>query len=70
MDKKILQYNTFSSFIDPGFWHKFTQIKLDIDKLEGQRKKIWGRYRGDIGNFFEVDCTAFNRYEYLNNDLV
>lgn len=63
MGENILQYNALSSFIDPGFWHKLTQVKLDIDKLEDRRKKVWGSYsyqNNEVGNLLEVSSTSFN----------
>lgn len=63
-EEKLLQYIPFSSFIDPSFWFKLTEIKLDIDKLNEDRKHIWGSY-SNIAKTFEaamldVDCTSFN----------
>lgn len=63
MEQRVIQYNTFSSFIDPNFWYKLTQIKLDIDKLEEKRKPIYGSfsYQTNISSLFEVNSAAFNR---------
>ncbi|XP_026465574.1 ubiquitin-like modifier-activating enzyme ATG7 [Ctenocephalides felis] len=63
MENQILQYRPFSSCINPSFWHKFTEIKLDIDKLDDNGKNIIGFFTNfkSVGNFLDVDCTSFNR---------
>ncbi|XP_045538761.1 ubiquitin-like modifier-activating enzyme ATG7 [Papilio machaon] len=60
---KVVQYVPFKSFVHPSFWHSFTDIKLNIDKLEEAKKDIYGRYtyREDVGTVFEVDGTSFNK---------
>lgn len=60
---KVVQYVPFKSFVHPSFWHSFTDIKLNIDKLEEAEKDIYGRYtyREDVGTVFEVDGTSFNK---------
>lgn len=63
---KLLEYFPFSSSVNPSFWHKLTEIKLDIDKLNENSRKIWGFYSNLTFNackvpLFEVDSTSFNR---------
>lgn len=63
-EQKCLQYVPFTSFIDSSFWFKLTEIKLDIDRLSEERKKIWGSYSNiakshDVA-LMDVDCTSFN----------
>ncbi|CAH2267274.1 jg14741 [Pararge aegeria aegeria] len=61
--KDIIQYVPFTSFVNPSFWHSFTDIKFNVDKLSENTKQIYGRfsYANDIGPVFEVDGTAFNK---------
>lgn len=63
-NKNILQYLAFNSFVNPSFWHKLTQVKLDIDKLNDDSKTIWGSYTNiftpNISSILEVDSTSFN----------
>lgn len=60
----ILQYSPFNSSVDPSFWHKLSQVKLDIDKLEEKVRSVWGYYSNAIPpgltSFLHVDCSAYN----------
>nr|XP_053632560.1 ubiquitin-like modifier-activating enzyme ATG7 [Cherax quadricarinatus] len=40
----ILQFAPFSSAVDAGFWHKFTQLKLDVFHLSEDAVPITGSY--------------------------
>ena len=44
MERKQLQFVTFSSFLDSGFWHKLSENKLDVYGLDEGRKDIKGFY--------------------------
>ncbi|KAI4461849.1 ubiquitin-activating enzyme e1 [Holotrichia oblita] len=60
-----LQFVPFSSCINPSFWHKFTQLKLDVLKLDESTAKIWGYYTNldsQMKPIIEVDSTSFNNY--------
>ncbi|XP_059481168.1 ubiquitin-like modifier-activating enzyme ATG7 [Neocloeon triangulifer] len=60
-ENKMLQFSTFSSLVDPSFWHKLNQIKLDEDRLEEKERNIWGSFSSlDSDGSFCVDVTAFN----------
>jgi hypothetical protein len=61
-DKILQQFSSFTSFVEPSFWHKLCQVKLDVDKLEEKERLIWGYYSNidSKGNLL-VDVTAFNR---------
>ena len=41
---KLLQFAPFSSTLDAGFWHKLTQLKLDVYGLDDQLRDIYGYY--------------------------
>lgn len=60
----LLKFIPFSSSIDPSFWHKLSQLKLDVDKLKEVERNIWGSYSNqsppDLNNLFNVDCSSFN----------
>lgn len=62
IQKQIIQYVPFKSFVHPSFWHALTDIKINVDKLDGTTKKIHGRFtfRDDCGPLFEVDGTSLN----------
>lgn len=60
----ILKYIPYQTVINPSFWYKLTQVKLDIDKLNETRKHIWGMFTNvkqqqDL-SFLELDCISFN----------
>ncbi|KAF5281621.1 hypothetical protein FQR65_LT02941 [Abscondita terminalis] len=61
---KLLEYFPFNSSVNPSFWHKLTEIKLDVDKLNETSRQIWGYYTNLTNNcaasFFEVDSMSFN----------
>lgn len=68
-----LEYYPFSSAINPSFWHKLTEIKLDVDKLNENNRPIWGYYSNLNLNkcktsLFEVDSTSFNAH-YSNQKV-
>ncbi|KAJ8918579.1 hypothetical protein NQ315_013084 [Exocentrus adspersus] len=65
-EKKVeeLTYVQLSTSINPSFWNKFTEIKLEVDKLGEIEHHIWGYYnvipqKHGI-NLLEVDSTSFN----------
>lgn len=39
-----LQFAPFSSCVDGGFWHKLTQLKLDVFQLDQTPKALNGFY--------------------------
>ncbi|KAK7078296.1 Autophagy protein 7 [Halocaridina rubra] len=43
-DSSILQFAPFSSAVDAGFWHKFTDLKLDVLHLSEEPVAIMGNY--------------------------
>lgn len=59
-----LQYVNFSSLINPSFWHKLTQLKLDVDKLDETERHIWASLNFSDSStqhlYIEVDSTSFN----------
>jgi hypothetical protein len=43
-ERKHLQFVSFSSFLDSGFWHKLSENKLDVYGLDESEKQIKGFY--------------------------
>jgi Ubiquitin-like modifier-activating enzyme ATG7 N-terminus len=41
-DKKVFQYVQFKSMVSPDFWYKLVEVKLDIEKLDEEKRKIFG----------------------------
>ncbi len=41
---KQLQFAPFSSALDAGFWHKLSQLKLDVYGLDDEPKPVHGFY--------------------------
>lgn len=59
-----MEFTTFTSSIKPSFWNKYTELKLDIDKLDVKERMIWGYFsnvRTLSKSILEVDSTSFNR---------
>ena len=46
-----LQFAPFSSALDAGFWHKLSQLKLDVYGLDDEPKCIHGFYFNGNLNF-------------------
>ncbi|KAJ8932784.1 hypothetical protein NQ314_014488 [Rhamnusium bicolor] len=62
-----LSYVQLSSSINPSFWNKFTELKLNLDKLDETQHSIWGYFSIILANkectvpVLEVDSTSFNQ---------
>ncbi|CAG9815585.1 unnamed protein product [Phaedon cochleariae] len=64
-----LSYVQLSSSINPSFWNKLSELKLDVFKLNEDGKDIWGYFPITVlivsstncaTPFLEVDSTSFN----------
>lgn len=62
-EPKIFQFKPFSSFVNQSFWHKLSEIKLDVDRLSDARREINGFYtNSDVTHcLLETDATSFNQ---------
>ncbi|XP_052870137.1 uncharacterized protein LOC128275615 [Anopheles cruzii] len=58
----LLKFIPLRSFVHNDFWHKYVDIKLDIDRLDASRRKIFGfiSLAKQTLAQIEVDCTSFN----------
>lgn len=67
MAEEFLQFVPFTSFVNPSFWHKLGELKIDVDRLDDVPRTICGFFSntdtsGNPGKcLLEVDYTAFNR---------
>ncbi|KAJ8984825.1 hypothetical protein NQ317_013024 [Molorchus minor] len=62
---ELLAYNQLTTSVDPSFWNKFTEIKLNVDRLDETQHHIWGYFNSIpsedyIINLMEIDSTSFN----------
>jgi len=62
--KSVLQFAPFSSAIDAGFWHTFSQLKLDVLGLNEDMRQITGYYCNSDADLLpprvSIDYTAFD----------
>lgn len=72
----ILEYVPLVSFINPSFWSKLTELKLDFDGLNETEHPIWGYFSNfrtgssHVDSIMEVDSTSFNsEFGATNNYL-
>uniref|UniRef100_A0A1B6E024 Ubiquitin-like modifier-activating enzyme Atg7 N-terminal domain-containing protein n=2 Tax=Clastoptera arizonana TaxID=38151 RepID=A0A1B6E024_9HEMI len=68
---KLLKYMPFTSLIEPTFWHKFCDLKLEVDKLNEKERFLWGYYFKEYNNpTLSLNCSSFNNeYENHTNSL-
>ncbi len=61
-EKKIFQYVQFKSIVNPDFWYKLAEIKLDEEKLKETDRDIFGVYTNlNAKNcLIDLDTTSFN----------
>lgn len=64
----LVQYLPFNSVIAPSFWHKLSQTKIDVDRLEEKIREVWGYYTNQGSCSLFVDVSSFNTtYEPQKN---
>lgn len=59
-----MEFSPFESSVNLSFWNKYTELKIDVDKLNVENRKIWGYYSNHLSlckQILEVDSTSFNR---------
>ena len=59
-----LQFLPFSSAVETGFWHKLSQMKLDVLHLNEEPVEVWGNYCNNTSQglpaLFNVDFMSFD----------
>jgi len=62
--KSLLQFAPFSSALDAGFWHTFSQLKLDVFGLNDDMRAVTGYYCNSDSDLLpprvNMDYTAFD----------
>ena len=63
-----LQFAPFNSALDAGFWHKLSQLKLDVYGLDDQSRDIAAHYvNGNLGYFsFSCSDVLFSHHVIIN----
>ena len=63
--EEALQFLPFSSAVETGFWHKLSQLKLDVLHLNEEPVEITGSYCNNtvqgLPAIFNVDYMSFDR---------
>lgn len=59
----VLQFTPFKSVIDPTFWFKLGELKLDVIRLDDAEIQIHGHYtNSNVPTcLMEFDYSAFNK---------
>ncbi|XP_050078994.1 uncharacterized protein LOC126565827 [Anopheles maculipalpis] len=59
---RILKFLPLRSFIHQDFWHKYAEIKIDIDRLDDSGRPILGTIamKSGTSTVLEVACSSFN----------
>lgn len=65
MLEKHLRFEPISSSLDPNFWFKVFQLKLEVDKLDEVSRPLIGYYNSKSAPFLTLDCSSFNQYVFL-----
>ncbi|KAK6639805.1 hypothetical protein RUM43_008080 [Polyplax serrata] len=63
--KNLLKFVFFKSQVDPSFWQRLTELKLDKDRLNENSHQIWGYYSNrkpeGQNQLLSVDASSFNQ---------
>ncbi|XP_050433414.1 ubiquitin-like modifier-activating enzyme ATG7 [Adelges cooleyi] len=60
-NKKNVRFQSLFSCLDPSFWYKVTQLKLEVDKLSEVSRPLIGFYSSKSAPFISLDCSSFNQ---------
>uniref|UniRef100_A0A182Q8A0 Ubiquitin-like modifier-activating enzyme ATG7 n=1 Tax=Anopheles farauti TaxID=69004 RepID=A0A182Q8A0_9DIPT len=60
----LLKFLPLRSFIHNDFWHKYAEIKIDIDRLDESGRSIVGTIalKKEKSTMIEVACSSFNTH--------
>ena len=61
-DETLLRFEPLSSCLDPNFWFKVCQLKLEVDKLDEVHRPLVGYYTSNNNPYISLDCSSFNQY--------
>lgn len=61
-DDTLLRFEPLSSCLDPNFWFKVSQLKLEVDKLDEVQRPLIGYYSSKSAPYLSLDCSSFNQY--------
>ena len=68
--EKLLQFLPFSSVVESTFWHKLSQLKIDVYALKDEPVDITGYYSNHtaprLPACLNVDYSSFEKYMYLS----
>ena len=56
----VLQYVPFSSMVEPGFWHKLSENKLNVYGLDDKPRQIKGFYFNGV--YFNSICISYSSF--------
>lgn len=67
---QTLKFLPLRSFIHNDFWHKYVEIKIDIDRLDDSGRPILGTIalKSETSTVLEVACSSFNA-KYQDDSL-
>lgn len=65
VNETLLRFQPMSSCLDPNFWFKVCQLKLDVDKLDEVHRSLFGYYDSKSSPYISLDCSSFNQYVFL-----
>lgn len=60
LESSILQFASFCSTLDTGFWHKLSHKKLNEYKLSEGKVDIWGSYTN--GQYAQIHADIHELY--------
>lgn len=65
--EKLLQFLPFSSVVESTFWHKLSELKIDVYALKDEPVDITGYYSNHtaprLPACLNVDYSSFDRYQ-------
>ncbi|XP_050084893.1 ubiquitin-like modifier-activating enzyme ATG7 isoform X2 [Anopheles aquasalis] len=61
-NEKVLKFLPISSFVHNDFWHKYVDIKMDIDRLDENGRPIQGFLQLSQSSLplLQIDCSSLN----------
>ncbi|VVC38452.1 Ubiquitin-like modifier-activating enzyme Atg7, N-terminal,Ubiquitin-like modifier-activating enzyme [Cinara cedri] len=66
-DEVHLKFVPFSSTLDPAFWFKVSEFKMEVDKLDEVYRPLIGYYDSKESPYLTLDCSSFN--QELNDEV-